>query len=669
MRTLVSLIIILVCVVCPAFTLAQSPDTLVSLTDAERKFIADHPKIRLMVDPHYEPADFIDATGSHSGMAADLLKLLTARTGLEFVPVPLDAEQRKELDPVKRGVDGVALSALTPRRKEFYLSTEPILEFPAYILTRQSVDRFLTPIDLMGKKVAVVSGYATEEYLRTNYPRLTLTTVPNTDAGLKAVSYGEVDAFISTIPVSTFWLEKEGFSNLKIAGETGYIYRLGVTSRKDWPELITILQKGVESITAEERDHIRRTWLNAPYEPFFRSWKFWKPVLWATIALTAGILAVLLWNHVLRRTVAERTKELAASESLYRTTLESVSDAVLLARADGTVAFASTGVRRVFLREPEDVQQKGTVTTLLGPELEAKVAAAGPNGVKDAECRNVLGADGRPRTLLVSVSPVAIRDAVRLYVCHDVTDHQRLERQLRQRKTLESVGLLASGVAHDFNNLLQVIGGFTEMAGSEAATAAARKIYLGRVAEAADRATSLTRQLLAVARRKPTEKGAVDVAKVAADLVPLLAGLVGKAVSIDYRPAATPAIVVTDPSQVEQVLLNLLVNARDAMPKGGTVTVEWDEMQVTEAKAAEHQGVKAGRFIRLRVTDTGTGIPSAVRSRIFEPFFTTKPEGKGTGLGLAVVLGVAQEAGGFVEVESEEAKGTTFVVYWPAATA
>ncbi len=634
------------------------------LTAAERAFVAAHPTIRLMVDPHYEPADFVDAAGNHSGMAADMLKLLGQRTGLTFVPVPLTADQRRDLDPVKRGVDGVALSAMTPARAEFYLTTDPVLEFPAYILTRRGVDRFLTPIDLAGLKVAVVDGYAAEEYLRANYKQLALTPVPTTDAGLKAVSYGEVDAFIATIPVSTYWLEQKGYSNLKIAGETGFIYRLGVTSRKDWPELNGILQKGVASVTPEERDDIRRKWLNAPYEPFFRSRRFWVPVLWLTFALLAAVFGVLVWNRVLRQAVADRTRQLAASESLYRTTLENVSDAVLLVRADGTVAFASRGAERVFGMDAPAVLA-GNVRGLLGAELDDQVAAAA-GGVADAEVSRPDPAGGR-RVLLVTVTPVRIRDAVRLYVCHDATDRHRFERELRQRKTLESVGLLASGVAHDFNNLLQVIGGFAHMAGSDKASAETRKSYLGRVTEAADRATSLTRQLLAIARRKPAEKSTFDPAAVTAGMIDLTRGLVGRGVDIRYAPPPAPLAVVGDPTQLEQVLLNLLVNARDAMPTGGTATVEWAACDVPAPPPTAPLGVRPGRFARLRVADTGTGIPAAVRSRIFEPFFTTKPEGKGTGLGLAVVLGVAQEAGGFVDVRSEEGAGTTFEVYWPLA--
>ncbi len=633
----------------------------VPLTPAEEQFVRDHPTVRLMVDARYEPADFLDAQGNHTGMAADFLKLLSARTGLTFVPVPLSADERAELDPVKRGVDGVALSARTPARDQFYLSTEPLPEFPAYILARRGkFDQFVTPLDLEGRTVGVVSGYATEEYMRREYPRLTLVTFPTTDDGLKAVSYGEIDAFISTIPVSTWWLEQEGFSNLKIAGETGYIYRLGVTSRKDWPELNDILQKGVAGITASERDEVRRKWLTAPYEPLWRSARFWVPVLWVAAGLLLLWFWVIGWNHLLRRKVRLRTKQLAAGEALYRTTLENVSDVVLLARADGTFVYASGGVTRVFGRTPDEVLAAGSVTALFGPELAARAAA----GLSNEELQHP-ERDGRMRTLLVTATAVKIRDAVRLYVCHDVTDRTRLERQLRQQKALESVGLLASGVAHDFNNLLQVIGGFTEMAGSDVATDTARKMYLGRVTEATDRATSLTRQLLAFARRQPGDKSTVDVGRVTRDLLPLLGGLVGKMVRLEFVPPPAPLTVLSDPTQVEQVLLNLLVNARDAMPDGGTATVQWDVVDRTAGHLLGTTNVSPGRFVRLRVTDTGTGIPPGVRSKIFEPFFTTKEEGKGTGLGLSVVLGVAQDAGGYVDLQTEMGKGTTFEVHWP----
>jgi signal transduction histidine kinase/ABC-type amino acid transport substrate-binding protein len=651
------LIILAFAVVTVVATAAAQPGR-VPLTPDEAQFVRNHPPVRMMVDPHFEPADFLDDTGAHAGMAADFLKLLSDRTGLTFVPVPLTPAQRANLDPDARGIDGVALSAATPDRAKFYTFTDTLLEFPAYILTRRSVDHFLTPTDLIGLKVGVVGGYASQEYLTREYPQLALLPYATTDDGLRALSYGDLDAFVSTVPVSTWWLEQEGYSNLKIAGETGFMYRLGVSSRKEKAELGSILQKGVQSISQDERRAIRQKWLNAPYEPFFRSSRF----VWSAAAVVLAVLAAVglavVWTRVLRRAVRLRTAELAAGEALYRTTLENVSDAVLLARADGTFTYASAGVKAVFGRDPAGLT---TAADLFGPDLSAKAAG----GLANEELQ-LTDAGGRVRRVLVTATPVAIADAVWLYVCHDVTDRTRLERQLRQQKTLESIGLLASGVAHDFNNLLQVIGGFTEMAGSEVASEAARKLYLGRVSEATDRATSLTRQLLAIARRKPGEKAPVEVTKTTADLLPLLGGLVGRLVRLQLVPAPGPLTVLADSTQIEQVLLNLLVNARDAMPDGGTATVQWDTVERTAEQLAAFPNVTPGRFVRLRVTDTGTGIPPGVRSKIFDPFFTTKEEGKGTGLGLSVVLGVAQDAGGYVDLQTEMGQGTTFEVFWPA---
>jgi signal transduction histidine kinase/ABC-type amino acid transport substrate-binding protein len=640
-----------------------SPTQKIALTYAEQQFVKDHPMLRLMVDSHFEPADFIDDDGKHSGMAADFLKLLSERTGLQFEPVPLNAEQRAVLDPVKRGVDGVALSAFTPRRAEFYDTTESVLEFPAYMLTRRSADPIFTPLDMNGKKVAVVSGYASEEYLREYYPKLTLVPFATTSDGLKALSFGEVDSMIATVPVSTFWLEQEGFSNLKIGGESGYIYRLGVLSRKDWPELGSILKKGVHSITTEERHVIRTRWLTAPYEPLFRSRRLWAPILAVTTLLLGSLVLVTIWNRLLLRKVNRRTSELAASAALYKTTLENVSDAVLLERVDGTILYASAGVKSVFRRDPAEVMRTSSIADLIGKEL-AKQASAGTDTVRDLECH--LPAVGGGRFVLVTASPVNIRDAVRLYVCHDMTERYRIERQLRQTRTLESVGLLASGVAHDFNNLLQVIGGFTEMAGITGTPETIRQGYLGQVTDATHRAGGLTRQLLAFVRRQPLEKKVVDVIAATKGLLGLSSGLTGKGVQVRFEPPTLPVRVNGDPSQVEQVLLNLLVNARDAMPEGGTITVEWDITNVTDEQAATHPEVKPGLFARLRVSDTGTGIPETIRSKIFEPFFTTKAEGQGTGLGLAVVLQVIRDAGGFVELTTEENIGTTFEAYWPS---
>ncbi len=251
----------------------------------------------------------------------------------------------------------------------------------------------------------------------------------------------------------------------------------------------------------------------------------------------------------------------------------------------------------------------------------------------------------------------------------DLSQTRLLEAQFLQAQKMEVVGRLAGGIAHDFNNLLTVINGTAELALMDLAPQHPVRADFERIKESGDRAASLTRQLLAFSRRQITRREPVDLGLLLNNFRGMLQRLIGEdirlVVTADPRLATVPA----DPSQIEQVVLNLAVNARDAMPRGGRLTLEACNVHLDDAFAATHNGVKAGPHVMLAVTDTGTGIDTETMQRLFEPFFTTKETGKGTGLGLATVYGIVHQSGGTVWVESAVGLGTTFRVYLPSAGA
>jgi PAS domain S-box-containing protein len=252
--------------------------------------------------------------------------------------------------------------------------------------------------------------------------------------------------------------------------------------------------------------------------------------------------------------------------------------------------------------------------------------------------------------------------------CVDVTERRQLEAQLRHSQRIESIGQLAGGVAHDFNNLLTVISGNTELLAAQH-TGAEGRALIGEVLHAADRASALTRQLLAFSRQQVLSPKVVSLNAVIEGTESMLRRLLGEDVLLTMVLDAAVSPVLVDPGTMDQVLMNLAVNARDAMPRGGRLTVETAMAELGEDYAATHPEVTPGRYVRLSVTDTGSGMPAEVASRIFEPFFTTKAAGKGTGLGLAVVHGIVKQSGGHVQVYSERNVGTSFKIYLPPATA
>ena len=282
------------------------------------------------------------------------------------------------------------------------------------------------------------------------------------------------------------------------------------------------------------------------------------------------------------------------------------------------------------------------------------------NRVFESHVRPLRGPDGE----IVGVIGVAL----------DITDRKQLADQLRQSQKLQAIGELAGGVAHDFNNLLMVVKGHAEMlldrlphGSADRQNPALQNVE--QIQQAAERAAALTRQLLAFSRMQVLQPRVLDLNEVVAGMIQMVSRVIGANIELAFLPGANLGRVKADPSQIEQVALNLVVNARDAMPDGGRLTIETSNVQLERDYATQHAVVDPGPYVMLTVSDSGTGMDAATKARIFEPFFTTKAQGRGTGLGLATVYGVVKQSGGYVWVYSELGHGTTFKVYLPMVQA
>jgi PAS domain S-box-containing protein len=366
---------------------------------------------------------------------------------------------------------------------------------------------------------------------------------------------------------------------------------------------------------------------------------------------------------------------LRASEERFRALVENSSDALLLIDAEGRISYLSPSSERHLGWAPQQMVGR-SVFDFLHPDDRELV------GVRMAETLGNPGqtivahvrfhhADGSWRIMEgVGVNRLADPAVAGIVVnLRDITERRKLEEQLRQAQKMEAVGQLAGGVAHDFNNLLTAILGYCHLMLDEIPEEDPLRLDLLEIQAAGDRAASLTRQLLAFSRRQMLQPQVVQINTLVTQLEKLLRRLISEDVDLITVLAPDLQEVTVDPASVEQILVNLAVNARDAMPTGGRLTIETANVELDDTYAVTHVTMKPGAYVILAVSDTGQGMDAATRDRVFEPFFTTKEQGKGSGLGLATVYGMVKQSGGYIWVYSEPGRGSTFKVYLPPTAA
>ena len=361
------------------------------------------------------------------------------------------------------------------------------------------------------------------------------------------------------------------------------------------------------------------------------------------------------------------------SEKLVAALLESASQGIVSIDRRGRIVLANRSAEEMFGYTRQELL--GARVELLLPEaVRATHGRDREDYFRHPRIRpmgigmDLLGRrkDGSEFPLEVSLSYVEIDEGVfAIAFVSDISHRKRLEEQLLHAQKMEAVGRLAGGVAHDFNNMLTVIAGYNRMILDDLSPLDPLRGYAEEVLKAADRAGALTNQLLAFSRRQIMQPRVVNVNTALQQTETMLRRLIGE--DIDLLLSLDPAIgnIKADPGHVEQAIVNLAVNARDAMPIGGRITIETANVALDENYARTHMGVKPGEFVMIAVSDTGHGMDAETRRRIFEPFFTTKEQGKGTGLGLATVYGIVKQTGGDIWVYSEPGCGTTFKLYFP----
>lgn len=555
------------------------------LTEEEVAFLREHPVVRVGVDPEFHPFEFIDEDGSYRGIAADYLSLLEQKLGVRFEvrttlswPEAVEALREKELDLLPA-------IARTQERVEFLSYSQPYVRFHRVMITRTDMPFISGVEDLAGLRVAVQRSSSHDGFLRET-TELNLLRLPTLEATLLAVSEGSADVMVGNVASSAYRIRQMNLTNLKVAGALGDEHGIHFGIRRDWPELLTILDKSINSISSKQRDEISKRWVVLRFEPEVR----YGPILWVALAALLVVGFVLFWNQKLA--AHRRAAQLARDEA-------------------------------------EQARQHAEHTAR---ELQQ------------------------------------LKDDLERLVQERTEELNKSQQRFYRAQKMEALGTLVGGLAHDFNNLLSAMLGSIELV-QEEVTDPNTKETLGLVYSMGLRSADLITQLLAFARKEQAGKEPLFVAQVIEGVRTLAETAIPKSIDLRIEVHDHNLAVLGNLSLLQQALINLLTNARDAVCQKEQPRVQLSVGLATAAllqRAREEcPQLPQGAFIAIEVCDNGPGIDITSMDQLFEPFYTTKGLGRGTGLGLPMVFGAVRDHGGAVWANNAPEGGATFTVLLP----
>ncbi len=658
------------------------------LTPAERTWLKEHPRLRIAPDPNFAPVESFQEDGRYVGFMADMMSLLEKRLDVRFEIVRLPTWDDVVRQARARGVDGITAAQITPERRTFLLFTTPIVDIPNVIIVRSDTPGTFTLPELRGKRIVVTRGNAIHEHIAREFAYLEPRSVADDLACLLDVSFNRADATVVNLAIASYLIDKHGISNLRLAGDSGRSNPLAFACRSDWPVLQGIVEKGLAAISREERDALYRKWVSLRPESFFSSRTFWNTLI-AVLCLTALLTAAgVAWNVTLRRRVSERTRELDKELAIRRqveedlrsqrerlaVTLRSIGDGVVVTDNEGNITLLNDAAEKLVGKTGAQLLGKPffSEVCMLDPETRAQLlgslsAASDTGSLAIRGGREILvAADGTERTVSDSVAPIldehgTVKGAV--MVLHDISEKEAVERELRNLQKLESLGILAGGLAHDFNNIMTAIMGNIALARLEGGELPqACEEYLAGAESAVERAKGLTQQLLTFSKGGCPVKSPLPLGPLLRENTQFV--LAGSNVSCVFAIADDLPPVDIDEGQIVQVVCNLVINAKQAMPEGGSIRVQARRLFSCEPLPP---ALPPGVYVLAEVVDHGTGIPENILPHIFDPFFSTKETGHG--LGLSMCRSIVEKHGGCLTVASSPGEGSTFSFYLPVAVA
>jgi PAS domain S-box-containing protein len=709
---------------------AVASNSAVPLNEAELQWLKAHPVITLAPDPDFKPIEFFDTTGHYRGAAADVIRLLESKLGITFKIVHLK-NWDEVLDRFKtHEVDLLGAMVRTPRREEFALFTDTLLSVPGGIFARRGSSTGLTLNDLIGKKVAVVSNYVAHDIMSERYQGSILDVVPDVSTGLAKASLGMVDAYVENMANATYYLQEAGITNLQMVGKTTFDYNWSIGVRKDWPELQSILNKGLAAISDEERQQSLQRWVYVDSG----GWRPTKTFIAGAIAAAFGflLLFVMYWNYSLRKLVGSRTsslqqeleerqkaeaalivmtgelenrvrertaalqkeigerifseEQLKISEENYRRFTGLTSDYVYKCSRSGNdpflVKWIAGSVAPITGFTADEIYEMGCWLPLVHhddrPEVAASLLSLVPGEVRQTQFRLVTK-QGQIRWISETSrceSGAAEGELVLFGSSTDITDavradeeRQKLQSQMLHAQKLESLGVLAGGIAHDFNNILTTIIGNADLALMRISKESPVVDHLNRIEQAAARAADLAKQMLAYSGKGKFIVEAIDMNILLEEMVHMLEVSISKKSVLRLNKYQQLPKVEADATQMRQIIMNLVINASEAIGnRSGVIAITTGCMECDQSYLKDvWLDENLSDGLYVYLEIADTGC-GMDRETLSKLFdpFFTT-KFTGRGLGMAAVLGIVRGHKGAIKVYSEAGKGTTFKILLPAS--
>ncbi|MBN2077531.1 MAG: transporter substrate-binding domain-containing protein [Spirochaetes bacterium] len=617
------------------------------------------------IDRNAAPMEF-EKEGSPAGFNVDIIKAVAAEAGFDvrfyFLP------WTEVIESVRNGRLDIMFALDTPERHRDFSFSTPILHITWRIFVNENTYGISSLDQIQNHTVAVVKGFASHAHLVEKHPEIHIRAVDTVPDALELLARGEVFAFFGQYHLARYYLQTKKYRNIKVIGNVVDVTPFAIAVQRDNTGLLKIMNEALAAIQ-----------MRGEYRTIYEKWYggdvirppiTLKKIMPFLLGLMGAIVALGLWSYTLRRKVRQKTSELSENLAKFKRFTEKAPFPVVIAAADGTFEYVNPRFTEAYGYTLSDIPDTDTWFTTMYPDREYRnsiiekwnVLLLEKRDIQDSpEVYTLINKFGE--SMSVAFRVLNIEEGRVIVVMEDITAQRALENERLRKEQIESISLLAGGIAHDFNNILMNLLGYINLMQLEPGQSAGQKDMLEKMAQSVQRATGITGQLMTFSKGGTPVKKSQSIEPLILESMNFVLHGSNCLGETDFQPDLPPIDI--DAAQIYQTLTNLFINARQAMPDGGSIRVRADTVDLGPGRAGDVVAatLPPGTYLRIKISDSGTGISPEDRERIFTPYYSTKE--RGTGLGLATAYSIVIKHRGTIDFKSEPGKGTTFTIHLP----